>query len=588
MKNKTLLLLIILILCSFQACKNRDNLLLTTNTISKEHSISQRIDNYFKGMETLGFSGAIAVGYKDEMILNKGYGFADRENRIPFTYQTVQPNGSNTKQFTGAAILLLESRNLLSVNDSLTNYFENVPKDKQQITLHQLLTHSSGLLLGVGPDEDPIEFNLFFKKLMAEPLEFEPGSSYGYSNAGYSLLAKIIELISGADYETFIRENLLEPSGMTKTGYLKPKWDHENMAIGYRRGEKWGRVYKNGWIGDGPSWHLRGNGGLHTTAEDMYKWSATVKGNGVLNKNAVKKWTTGYVDENNGFSKYGYGLISYDDDKWGKIIAHSGSNGSFTSDFFWVPEKEFFFYIHSNNYTIPAYSFKEGILNVAFDKDFDFPPIFDFTNDIAPNVVKRKEGTYHHKEGTIKLTSDGIRLIGKISGQSVLDQMLKHDDEQREELARLTSKIEIVMNKLEQGNKNAFKDIVSDEEESKKVTHSFLNRIIQMRRKLESLSVIGSFVNTPGSQFYELGPYTTFVHARFENWNQYWNLVWKEDGTYKGNYSGPWPEFTLVPLDEKHFKGIRATQPWNTIDVEFQGDCLMLENELFCLSKNEE
>ena len=112
-------------------------------------------------MEAMGFSGAIVVEHKGELVLSKGYGFANRKKRIPFTSQTVQSNGSNTKQFTGAAILLLESRGLLSLNDSLPVYFENVPRDKRPITLHQLLTHSSGLLQGVGYDEEPIEFEPF-------------------------------------------------------------------------------------------------------------------------------------------------------------------------------------------------------------------------------------------------------------------------------------------------------------------------------------------------------------------------------------------------------------------------------------------
>lgn len=565
-------------------CKNKESRTRYSATNQEIQTIGKNIDQYLTAMEAIGFSGAIVVGHNGEMILSKGYGFANREKRIPFTTQTVQSNGSNTKQFTGAAILLLESRGLLSVEDSLPLYFENLPKGKRQITLHQLLTHSSGLLQGVGYDEEPIEFEPFFKRLMAEPLEFEPSTSYNYSNAGYSLLATIIENVSGVNYETFIRENLLKTSGMLKTGYVLPKWNRGNMAIGYKKGEQWGKVYKNGWIEDGPNWHLRGNGGLHTTAEDMYKWLATVQGIGVLDKNAVEKWTTGYVTENNGFSKYGYGLVSYDDDKWGKVITHNGSNGIFTSEFFWLPEEEFFFYIHGNNSIIPAYSLEKDILGAAFDKDFNFPQIIDSNDSIAPKTVKQKEGTYHYKGDSIKLMSDDNRLIGKISGQGALDLMFKNDESQKEKFALFNAKLKRAMNKLEKGDENAFNEIVASDEASKKVTRSFLNRIIQMGRNLESLRVIGSFENTPGSQFYEYGPYTTFVHARFENWNQYWNLVWNEDGMYNGNYSGPWPEFTLVSVGEERFKGIRSTSPWNTITVEFQGDCLMIETERFCLT----
>ncbi|MBU1094942.1 MAG: beta-lactamase family protein [Bacteroidetes bacterium] len=582
MTTKKIITVILLIL-GLLSFKNKENTAQERATNFVLSTIGQNIDDYLTAMEAIGFSGAILVSHKDEVLLSKGYGYSDRENRISFTPKTVQSNGSNTKQFTGVAILLLESRNQLSVNDSLPVYFENVPVDKQQITLHQLLTHSSGLLQGVGYDDEPIEFAQFFERLMEEPLEFEPGTSYNYSNAGYSLLARIVEKLSGVNYETFIYENLLKPSGMMETGYIRPSWKSENIAIGYQKGKKWGKVYKNGWIEDGPNWHLRGNGGIHTTIEDMHKWLATVKGVGVLDKNAVEKWTTGYVTENNGYSKYGYGLVSYVDDKWGKVITHSGSNSIFTSHFFWLPERDFFFYIHGNNSIFPVYEFEENILKAAFDENFNFPPIVKTRSLNNTIEIKQKEGTYSSAYGTIELMADDSRFIAKLSGQETIDLMFKHNEKQKKKFAALNAKMKEVMEKLEKGGETPFKDIVAGDEASKKVALSFQNRILQMRRNLEYLNVIGTFENTPGSDLYEYGPYTTFVHARFENWNQYWNLVWNEDGTYNGNYSGPWPEFIMVPVNEKQFIGIRGTPPWNTVNnVEFIDECLKIENSLFC------
>lgn len=579
---------ILILALSLIGCKNNDPLSDSGVENSDLQNIGKNIDQYLMAIEAIGFSGAIVVEHQGKKVLSKGYGFANRAERIPFTPQTVQSNGSNTKQFTGAAILLLESRGQLSVKDRLSLYFENIPQDKQQITLHQLLTHSSGLIQGVGPDEESIEFEPFFEKLMTEPLAFEPGTSYNYSNAGYSLLAKIIEQVSGVNYETFLFENLLKPTGILKTGYVLPYWNKEMMAMGYRKGEKRDEVAEIGWIEDGPSWHFRGNGGLFTTAEDMYQWFTTLKGKGVLDKNSLDKWTTGYVTENNGNSKYGYGLVSYEDDKWGKVITHNGSTGTFTSAFFWLPEAGFFFYIHANNSIIPAYSLEDDLLNAAFEKDFRFPPIIDFSdsNDIA--TVKKKEGIYQNEKGSIQFMSDGTRLIGKITGQGALDLMFSHDNSQIAKFASLNTKTQSVMNKLAKGDENACREIVASEEASKKVGRSFLNRIAQMRRNLESLNVIGSFENVPGSQLYKHGRYTTFVHARFKNWNQYWNLVWNEDGHCQGNFSGPWPEFTFVPIGEERFQGIRATLPWNTIPVKFKEDCLLVKSEGFCRKEIEE
>ncbi len=566
-----------------QSCKNKENSVSLNKTKPQISLIANNIDDYLTYMESLGFSGAIVVAHEGEKILSRGYGYADRENKIPFTAHTVQSNGSNTKQFTGASILLLESQSKLSMKDSLPEYFRNVPEDKKQITIHQLLTHSSGLIQGVGDDEEPIEFDTFFERLMAEPLRFKPGTTYNYSNAGYSILGRIVEILSGVNYETYLKENLLKPSGMTNTGYVLPKWSIDSLAIGYNKGEKWGKVHKRGWIEDGPNWNLRANGGLHTTSEDMYKWLKIVQGNGVLNKETVKKWITGYMTENNGYTKYGYGLVSYVDDKWGKIISHSGSNGIFTSHFIWLPEKDFFFYIHGNNSIFPAYKLEENILSAAFDESFIFPPVvktYSGQDDFAKN--KCKEGVYESAIGTIELMADGPRFIAKFSGQKTLDLMFKHNVEQKKSLSELNKTTKEIMTKLENKDKDAFDGVRTEKSDSKTITQSFINRINNMGRNLESLNVIGTFENSTDSQFYQYGKYTTFVHARFDNWNQYWNLVWKEDGTYSGMSGGPWPELTLVPVGKIEYTGLRGTQPWITINVVYKDDCLIIQNERFC------
>ncbi|MDH3266742.1 MAG: beta-lactamase family protein, partial [Gammaproteobacteria bacterium] len=122
---------------------------------SHDSGIAEKIDRYLSAMESLGFSGAIIVSHGGEVVLRKGYGLADRETRRPYMPTTIQSHGSITKQMTGAAILLLDSRGKLSVDDSINLFFNDLPEDKQSITLHQLLTHSSGLPGGVGPDEEP-------------------------------------------------------------------------------------------------------------------------------------------------------------------------------------------------------------------------------------------------------------------------------------------------------------------------------------------------------------------------------------------------------------------------------------------------
>lgn len=535
-------------------------------------------------MEALGFSGAIIVSHGGQVVLREGYGLADRETRRPYTPTTVQSHGSITKQMTGAAILLLESRGELSVDDSIGRYFDDRPEDKRAITIHQLLTHSSGLPGVVGPDNEPIGATAYLDRLMEEPLRFDPGSEYAYSNAGYSLLDIIVERVSGRGYETFLREELLLPAGLTETGYLLPDWDRDRLAVGYREGERWGLTYGRGWIDDGPSWHVRANGGLHTTVDDMHRWLKTVQGHGVLSPDAARRWTTGYVKEGSSDSRYGYGWVARDSE-WGPMIAHNGSNRVFTADFVWLPERDLFFYIHGNTSMVPALEQRERLLSAAFDAEFLMPPLIEPDPGARPQEATERAGSYHLDGGSLELTADDTRLVARLSGQAVLNAVLGPGEEQRTQFAELNRRTREAMDRLEAGQEDALAGLVGEDEDPVERTRPFLDRIAQISSQfgdLEALRLIGSYANPPGSRFAEYGPWTTFVHADFENWNQYWHLVWNRDGTYRGNGSGPWPTFTLVPTAEGRYTGVRRGPPWDTVELHFDGECLVVEELRAC------
>lgn len=553
----------------------------STEWVADQSNTALKIDRYLSAMETLGFSGAIIVSEGDQVVLRKGYGYANRKTRQPYLPTTVQSHGSITKQMTAAAILLLESQNQLSVEDSITKYFDSVPQDKQLITIHQLLTHSSGLVSGIGADQEPIEKQPYLVRVMAEPLQFDPGTSFGYSNSGYSLLGMIVEQVSGVNYEIFLRNELLLPSDMTNTGYVLPDWIREKMAVGYQNGETWGKVFERGWVEDGPNWHLRANGGLHTTVDDMYKWLNTLQGRGVLNVEVVNRWTTGYVTENNGQSYYGYGWVVYNHNKWGKVITHNGSNHIFEADFVWLPEKNLFFYIQGNSSMFPVASHSGNIMNAAFDSTFVMPPIVEMTESVNPATAQQRVGMYHLDDGHLELTADDTRLVAKLTGQSVFDLIFDHSEEQRERFADLNARTRIAMSKMQAGREDALSGLMHEDGDAVAATAPFLRRINQIGN-LDSLHVIGTFSNEPGSWFHGSGPWTTFVYAEFENWNQYWNLIWNEDETYKQDRRGPWPSFTLIPTGENQYTGVNIEKPYGTISLSFSGNCITFINQLAC------
>jgi len=294
---------------------------------------AQKIDAFMTQLSADGFSGSVLVAYKGK-VYKKGFGLADREQKIPVTSSTILETGSVTKQFTGAAILKLEMMGKLSVTDPINKYLKNVPADKSGITIHHLLTHSSGIIPNIVDDYTPITRDEYIQKAMQAPLSFRPGTSYDYANAGYSLLAAIIEIITGDKYETFLNKNLFEPAGMKNTGYQIPAWDKKNVAVGYRGERAWGRPNEKPWAADGPYWNLRGNGGILSNVEDMYKWHLALVGDKILSKEAKAKYYTRHIEEGQGGgSYYGYGWAIFPTPRNTWLITHNGGNGILFCDF---------------------------------------------------------------------------------------------------------------------------------------------------------------------------------------------------------------------------------------------------------------
>ena len=296
--------------------------------------IGEELDRHLAKIALKGYSGAVIVAKDGKIILRKGYGYANREKGLPVTPDTVFTIGSITKQFTGAAIVKLEMQGKLRVTDTIDQYFQDVPEDKKGITLHQLLTHTAGIPNILGGDFDTSATQQVVLRLaMQSELTSKPGSKHAYSNLGYSLLGMIVEKASGMGYEAYLREHLFKPAGMLQTGYVLPKFAPDSLAIGYRKDQPWGTVLGHPMLKDGPCWHLRANGGIHSTIGDMYKWHVALLGTKILSDEAKKKYFAPHVDEGYGDSFYGYGWVTFKTVRGTKMLGHNGGNMIFFADF---------------------------------------------------------------------------------------------------------------------------------------------------------------------------------------------------------------------------------------------------------------
>jgi CubicO group peptidase (beta-lactamase class C family) len=275
-----------------------------------------------------GTSGTVVAARDGSVAHCRGFGLADRDAKVAARCDTVYDTMSMTKQFTAAAILKLEMMGELRVTDPLSKFVGPVPDDKRAITLHHLLTHTAGLPEQLGGDYDALSREDMLDGALESRLRSAPGTEHSYSNLGYSVLAAVVERASGGGYEEFLAENLFAPAGMTQTGYVLPEWKPGQVAVEYdENGAPKGKPFDHPWAEDGPYWNLRGNGGLLSTARDMFRWHVALRGDEVLSKSAKDKLFKPHVpEEEGGDSYYGYGWVVSPTDE-GRIVWHDGGNG---------------------------------------------------------------------------------------------------------------------------------------------------------------------------------------------------------------------------------------------------------------------
>jgi CubicO group peptidase (beta-lactamase class C family) len=275
-----------------------------------------------------GASGTLVAMRGRDVVACEGFGLADEAAGVAAGCDTVYDIGSLTKQFTAAAVVKLEALGRLDVHQPISDWVGPVPADKSAITVQQLLTHSSGLVDSLGDDYQPLTRRQLVRRALASPLRSTPGTTYHYSNVGYSLLAVIIERASGTGYERFLARHLFRPAHMTQTGYTLPQWRRSDVAVEYdASGKPQGRPMDHPWAASGPWWNLRGNGGLLSTARDLARWHRALLDHRVLGRRAQRELFRPRVPEQpSGSSWYGYGWVLFDTPV-GEVAWHNGGNG---------------------------------------------------------------------------------------------------------------------------------------------------------------------------------------------------------------------------------------------------------------------
>jgi CubicO group peptidase (beta-lactamase class C family) len=290
-------------------------------------NLKQKLSEFMdKKANDLEFNGVVLVAKDGKAVFEKGYGFANTANGTPNQIDTEFRIASLTKSFTALSILQLEEEGKLKTSDPISKYIPSF-KDGGKITIHHLLTHSSGVVdhFNITDTTKPITLSSFIELMSKQKLSFTPGRKYSYSNEGYMILAYIIEKVSGENYEEYYKEHIFKEAGMNHT-YLK-KAEANRMAVGYEN-------MKRDDMKDDES-QLAGAGDIISTVGDLLKYNNAIHNKKILSTQEVEKMETGYIDTDKwGVFRYGYGwkvaknYISF----YRPMIEHNGNLPGFKSE----------------------------------------------------------------------------------------------------------------------------------------------------------------------------------------------------------------------------------------------------------------
>ena len=395
----------------------------------------QRIGELFSDISTETPGCAVAIYRRGRVVYSRGFGSADLEHGVPITPSSRFDIGSTSKQFTAAAVLLLEQDGVLSLDDDVRKWIPELHDFGETITIRHLLHHTSGLrdyigllVLG-GADIDDVTTDDDALRVIARQreLDFPSGSAHAYSNTGYFLASVIVRRAGGKSLRDFASERIFGPLGMTATTYID---DHTEVlperAIGYSPTEDAGSYAR-----DVSNWEQNGDGGIFTTVEDLALWdrnfySGTVGGE-VLIRGLLERDTL--IDGEP--IDYARGLF-HAEIAGRPAVMHGGAWGGYRAELVRIPSEELSVAILSNNATIDPSGRAEEVMMILLGEERSEPALQNESTSgtepvevaIDPSLFDRYVGEYRldiAPDVIMTIYRDGDRYMSRVTGQSAVE-----------------------------------------------------------------------------------------------------------------------------------------------------------------------
>jgi CubicO group peptidase (beta-lactamase class C family) len=360
--------------------------------------------------------GAAVIVVRDGVTLfRKGYGLASVELGVPIRPEMSFRLGSVTKQFTAAAILLLAEQGKLSLDDEITRFLPDYPTHRRKITVRHLLTHTSGVanytdLAGFeARQREDITPDRLVESFKGEPMLFAPGTRFEYDNSGYALLGVIVEKASGTTYEKFLKEEILDPLGMSRTADGRSEAILPGRVCGYSK--RGGALVNAEYVS--MSQHFAASS-LLSSVDDLAKWDAALYTEKILKTGSIREMFTPYRLASG--ESTGYGLGWAITDEAGLVFQeHGGGINGFLASVSRVPSKRVYVALlgNSTNPELPPEFLARHLAGMAAGRPY--PQRVAIRLD--PGILDAYAGTYRiDPRSTRIVTREGDRLFTQRSG----------------------------------------------------------------------------------------------------------------------------------------------------------------------------
>ena len=360
------------------------------------------------------FNGAVLVCKDNRTVFRNGYGMANFEHDVPNMSNTKFRIGSITKQFTAMAVMILEERGKLKVEDHVSKHIPDAPDTWADVTIHHLLTHTSGVPSFTSMPEYrrdmmlPQTIEQMLARFKDKPLDFAPGEKYAYSNSGYFLLGAIIEKASGVSYEQFIGTEICEPLELHDTGYDRFHTMLKHRASGYKRLA--GAIVHDAYLDMSQPYAA---GSLYSTVEDLNRWDQALRRQELISDKRYEKM---YTPEKKNYA-YGWGVRTQ---SGRKAISHGGGINGFLSYILRYPEQKLCVVVLCN--VLPANPSKvaKDLAAIMLGEEYEIPKLPEIA-DVDPDVFDAYVGNYQIAPDfilTVKRVDD--KLTTQATGQGQL------------------------------------------------------------------------------------------------------------------------------------------------------------------------